>query len=182
MWHCKCECGNERIVTGIHLTSGHTTSCGCKKAEVSGSRFRTHGMKHTRLYRIWEGMKSRCTIKTVPSFKHYGGRGIKICDDWLNSFESFHDWAISNGYTDDLSIDRIDVNGNYEPSNCRWVSMKKQSYNKRTSVLITHNGETHGLKEWSDIIGVDYYTMYSRYKAGKTPEQILSKEVKGHAG
>jgi hypothetical protein len=178
MWKCRCACGSERIVTGSHLKSGHSISCGCYNAEAAKDRRKTHGKRKTRLYRIWLNMKARCTIESVSQFKNYGGRGITVCEEWANSFQAFYDWAMSNGYDENAprgkcTIDRIDVNGNYEPSNCRWVSIQAQQFNKSTSKTVTLNGETHTLKEWSDKVGVNYSTMHSRYRAGKPPEEIL---------
>lgn len=134
MWNCQCDCGKVVVVSGSHLKTGHTLSCGCYSAEASGGRTRTHGMRWTRLYRIWLGMKARCTIPSRKDYKHYGGRGIAICDSWMNDFQSFHDWSLANGYADDLTIDRIDVDGNYCPENCRWVDMKTQANNRRKAV------------------------------------------------
>ncbi len=175
MWHCRCDCGKKIIVSGSHLVNGHTKSCGCFRVAASGDRVRKHGMKHTRLYRIWQGMKSRCTIESVPCFDSYGGRGITVCDEWSNSFEAFHDWAMSHGYSGNLTIDRIDVNGNYCPENCRWITQKEQCNNTRVNRTMTFNGEAHTLKEWSEITGINYRTMYSRYLRGKSPEEILRK-------
>lgn len=173
MWKCKCDCGTETVVLGSHLKSRHTTSCGCygREARIKGST--THGMRHTRLYRIWLDMKSRCYIANTPYFSEYGGRGITVCNEWRDSFEAFRDWALANGYADDLSIDRIDVNGNYEPSNCRWATWETQCNNRRDTVFITFNGETHSLREWSRITGINFYTMYSRYTAGRPAAEIL---------
>lgn len=123
LWKCQCECGNECIAKTSDLTRGSTTSCGCNRGK--------HHMTDTRLYRIWKGMKSRCYYPNNDNYDYYGGRGIEICEEWRDNFEEFRNWALQNSYNDDLSIDRIDVDGNYEPSNCRWVDWKTQCNNRR---------------------------------------------------
>lgn len=123
-----------------------------------------HGKRHTRLYMTYYRLKQKCYNSNNKDYPNYGGRGITICDEWLNDFMSFYDWAINNNYRDDLTIDRIDVNGNYDPSNCRWVDTKTQNRNKRTNLQYTINGETHCLGEWCEILNLDYMKVYQRIK------------------
>lgn len=135
-WLCQCDCGNETAVFGYLLRSGKTSSCGCSKHDETfrnkkKEQSTVHGGCGTRLYRIWIGMKNRCYNPNAAKYKDYGGRGITICAEWKNDFPAFRDWALSHGYTDALSIDRIDVDGNYEPSNCRWATAKEQRHNRR---------------------------------------------------
>lgn len=172
MWLCRCECGNEIVVQGAHLKSGHTTSCR-KHAHRT-----LHGKRYTRLYRIWLCMKDRCKNTKNSHFLHYGGRGIRVCEEWQNSFESFYEWAMSHGYADNLTIERVDINGNYEPSNCRWATAKEQQNNKRTNLFIEAFGQTHTLKEWSEITGIIYTTLYSRYRRGKTGNELFANAPK----
>lgn len=121
-----------------------------------------HGASKTRLYSIWTAMKRRCMNPNCADFQNYGGRGIGICNDWINSYEEFSDWAYKNGYSNALTIDRIDVNGNYEPMNCRWVSKPFQSNNRRSNKLLTYNGKTQNLKKWAEDTGISRNTISSR--------------------
>lgn len=161
-WKCKCDCGNECIVFGTHLKSGHTQSCGCLQKERTSRARKKHGLAHTRTSRIWSNMKNRCYNTKDSVYKYYGGRGIKVCDEWKDDFQAFHEWAMSNGYADHLTIDRIDVNGNYEPSNCRWVSMKEQSNNKNSNHLITYKGETLTITQWAHKLGINPKMLFAR--------------------
>lgn len=121
-------------------------------------------------------MKQRCYNKKLPQYKDYGGRGVAVCSEWLHDFMSFYGLAMANGYTDNLTIDRIDVNGNYEPNNCRWVTDKQQAQNRRSCKNITINNETHCIKEWCEILGLNYYTIIKRLKLHWTIEQALELE------
>ena len=142
---------------------------------------RTHGESKTRLYRVWAHMKGRCNNPNDHGYKDYGGRGIKICDEWNNSYESFREWAIHNGYQEDLTIDRVNVNGNYEPNNCRWVTNLVQARNKRETIYVTCDGVTKTLSEWAEELGVSYYTLHKRIKyLGFSPERVVKEAVTGH--
>lgn len=128
---CECECGTIIMTSGDKLKSGNTKSCGCLRREVTGNRARKHGMKNTRLNRIWRSMNYRCNNPNHKDHSVYYDRGITVCDEWKNDFKAFYDWAISNGYRDDLSIDRIDNDKGYSPDNCRWATAKEQRENQR---------------------------------------------------
>lgn len=175
-WNCRCDCGNEITVYGVYLRNGSTKSCGCLSIDLLKERSKTHGMSKSRLYGIWAGIKSRCKNPQRKKFPDYGGRGIKVCEEWDNSFEAFRDWAIANGYRDDLTIDRKDNDGDYDPSNCRWITTKQQSNNRRSNINITHRGETHNLTEWSSITGIPMGTIRRRIERGWSPEEALKKE------
>lgn len=129
---------------------------------ISGINNRTHGKSKTKLYRVWCGMKNRCYNSKTACFKNYGSRGISICEEWLSDFSNFYDWAKNNGYAEGLTIDRIDVNGNYEPSNCRWASRFVQSNNTRRNVKITYSGKTQSIKMWCQQLGLNYRKIYFR--------------------
>ena len=133
-----------------------------------------HGMRYTRLYNIWRSMNQRCYNEKSVNFGRYGARGITVCDEWKEDFQSFHEWAMANGYSEELTIDRIDVNGNYEPSNCRWSTYKEQANNKRNSRIIECNGVSHTLGEWSEITGIRLATIWERLRKGWSPERALT--------
>lgn len=173
IWRCRCDCGKEANVRGYSLRSGNTQSCGCLADERRAETHRKHGGTHTRLYRIWGGMKARCFSPNEPCYPYYGGRGIKVCDEWL-SFETFQTWAISHGYRDDLTIDRINVNGHYEPSNCRWATLKVQQNNKRSNRVIEFNGESRTLQEWAEAIGINHSTLIERIERWGSVEEALT--------
>lgn len=175
-WDCICDCGTTKNVTAYDLVRGKVKSCGCLRKEQTAINGKTsattHGFtskdassSHRRLHSIWGGMKQRCKNPNEQAYKHYGGRGITYCEDW-EVFENFKNWAMSNGYRDDLTLDRIDCNGNYEPSNCRWADWVTQSNNRRTSVKIKVGNEEHTATEWSKMTGQKPFNIGYRYKAG----------------
>lgn len=131
LWLCKCDCGNEKVVIGNSLLCKLTFSCGCYNKEAASKRRIKHSMSYSKLYKVWQGMKTRCYNPKFMYYCNYGGRGITICDEWLNDFKAFYDWAINNGYKEGLTIDRINNDGNYEPSNCRWITRAEQNRNQR---------------------------------------------------
>lgn len=133
--------------------------------------------RNERLMRIYSMMKQRCYNTTMPNFKYYGGRGITVCEEWRNNSQSFYDWAISNGYSENLTLDRIDNNGNYEPSNCRWISMKEQGNHRSNNVILTLNGESHTVSEWSEIVGIKQYVIRNRIRRGWSVENALTRKV-----
>lgn len=176
-WLCKCDCGNKTKATIGALRSGNTKSCGCIHKEVlkiTISNNRTHGKTNTRLYKIWDGMRQRCSNLNNKDFKRYGSRGITVCDEWDESFECFYDWAMSNGYEDNLTIDRKNVNGNYEPYNCRWFTAKQQGNNRRTNKTLIHNGKEMNMVEWANYTKIPYGTLKQRIYNGWTIERALT--------
>lgn len=177
-WICKCQCGKVKEVRANSLRSGRSKSCGCLHAELSreiGLKVnKKHGQAGTPLYAVWNGMKQRCGNPNSTSYADYGGRGINVCEEW-NNFDSFYEWATSNGYRQGLSIDRIDNSGNYEPSNCRWVSGKTQCRNRRNNTRFKYGGRSLTLAEWETETGIKRSTLASRlYTYGWTVEKALT--------
>lgn len=181
MWKCQCDCGNFIITRASSLKRGTTQSCGCLQKEVLSKMSSKHNMTHTRLYSIWRGMKARCYSKNMKEFEIYGGRGIKVCNEWLdkeNGFMNFYTWATANGYKDNLTLDRINNDGNYEPNNCRWLTMKEQAYNRRNNHYITYNNKTHTITDWGRYYNINTGTIYSRLQSGWSIEKALTTPVR----
>lgn len=176
-WNCKCDCGNQIVVLRSSLTSGNTKSCGCLHREMAKNINYKHGMSKVRIYKIWTGMKKRCNNPKDSNFREYGARGIKTCKEWTEDFINFYNWAMKNGYKDNLTIDRVDVNGNYEPANCRWVTQAEQTRNERSNVKITIGGQTKLLSDWARESGIDRRTISKRMKLGWNNNELL-KPVK----
>lgn len=159
IWKCQCDCGNIVEVRLSNLKSGKTKACGCLMKNGWGNG-KTHGLSKSRPFKIWQEMKSRCNNPNYTYYKNYGARGIKVCFEWKD-FVNFYDWAMSNGYADDLTLDRIDNNGNYEPSNCRWVNRKCQANNTRRNHFLEYQGQIKTIANWSDTFNVPYSNIYT---------------------
>ena len=177
-YKCKCDCGNEKIASLWSLRDGHTLSCGCLQREKNVERLIIHNLSASRIYRIWRAIKNRCLNKKLMDYKNYGGRGIKVCEEWKNDFMSFYNWSMAHDYADDLTIDRIDVNGNYSPENCKWSTKKEQSNNRRTCCNFTYNGVTKNYKQWCEFLNINYKTFYSRISRGWEIKKALGFEEK----
>lgn len=177
-WLCKCKCGNERYVSYHDLTKGNSKSCGCVVKEKRIKSCTKHNLSHHPLSYILAQMKQRCYNPNNNRYINYGARGIKVCDEWLLKnglgLKNFFEWSINNGYKEGLTIDRIDVNKDYEPSNCRWITNKNQQYNKTVTIYLTYNNETHNIKEWSDILGLPTSLIVSRLKRKWDVEKIFN--------
>ena len=181
LWKCKCECGNEKIINAYALVSGHTKSCGCLAIDTSRILNTKHGERDSRLYRIYTNMKSRCYKENSSNYKYYGGRGIRVCEEWLgkDGAYNFCKWAKSNGYSDNLTLDRIDNNAEYSPSNCRWITWKQQQNNKRNNVKFSYKGQTKTMAEWADHYGIKYSTFQRMLKQKEFFEVVREIESYG---
>lgn len=176
-WECKCDCGNSKIVKTSLLRNGHTQSCGCKLVEHAKNMVYKHGLSNTDLYSVYRSMISRCYDKNHRFYKNYGGRGITICNEWLNNFKLFYDWALANGYRKGLSIDRIDNNKGYFPNNCRWATQKEQMNNIRNNKIYTYNGKTQTVSQWAEELGWGRTTLDNRLRAGWSFEKAVSTPI-----
>lgn len=177
MWKCKCECDTVRDVRATVLITGRSKSCGClgreNAAKVTTTHGHTRGNRCSRLYNIYSSMKGRCLNPNVTNYHRYGGRGIKVCEEWINSFESFCDWALANGYTDELTIDRINNDGNYEPGNCRWATRKEQVQNRRNTRRDVIEGESLVVDQISKKYSLKYPTVSTRFHRGDRGKRLI---------
>jgi hypothetical protein len=170
VWRCECQCGNKEVyVPANMLVSLNTGSCGCSRTK--------HGDTYTILYQKWRDIIQRCRNPRNKRYKDYGGRGITVCDQWLE-YENFRNWALENGYDDKLTIDRVDNHQGYCPGNCRWATRKEQQRNMRSNHLLTACGQTKTLIEWSENTGLAYNTIRLRLKRGWSPDRALTEPVK----
>ncbi len=177
---CECDCGNIKLIEPAHWEQGIVKSCGCKHDELLRDSSTIHGLSGTRLYCVWRDMIARCYNPNSESYKNYGERGITICDEWLNNPESFFDWAYSTGYDEnaergEYTIERKDVNGNYEPNNCEWITIQQQQKNKRTNVFITMNGETKILSDWHKETGISVHNLKKIASGNHEPKRTKKK-------
>lgn len=173
-WLCRCSCGTLKVVAGICL-GRNTISCGCYQRELHSNirkKTATHGLSNTRIYRTWRGMMRRCYSKDSRYYRNYGGIGITICPEW-HDVSNFKDWAMDNGYSEDLTIERKNVDGNYEPSNCTWIPFNEQSFNKHTTRYVTINGVTLPLTKWARLHGLKSYVLIRRLELGWTGKKLL---------
>ena len=170
MWNCKCDCGTDKIINGASLRRASVLSCGCLHKEIVKTKSKKHGLVKHRIYTIWYDMKARCYNAKNPHFNCYGGRGIKNCEEWLNSengFQNYAKWSFENGYKEDLTIDRIDNDANYEPNNCRWVTRKVQAQNKRNTMLLLYNGNLMTISEIAKITHKSWNTIKNQIEKGE---------------
>lgn len=171
-WHCKCDCGSMTVATTMCLRAGYVKSCGCLLREATAKRNREnakHGQARTRMFKIWGGIKNRCLNPGSKDYPNYGGRGVKICAKWENNFTAFRDWAIAHGYTDRLTIERINANGDYAPDNCKWIPAEKQAANRRCCV--TYQGLC--IAEWCRRTGISYAAVMKRIYKGWDMERAI---------
>lgn len=178
VWKCQCDCGNIAHVTAHYLVSGHTKSCGCLVADRTREANVKHGLTHSKLFYAHTNMMTRCYNPKYKYYYAYGGRGITVCDEWQgeNGVKNFAEWAINNGYDPALTLDRIDVNGNYSPENCRWATMKQQQNNRTNNARFEYNGKVKTLAEWADELGVKYSRLQKMlYCNGGSIEKAVEK-------
>ena len=183
---CKCDCGNIKEYSMDRVIHGRTQSCGCLRNEMFLTRRNNNGTSvypkeatDSKLYKIWNSMKCRCYTVSSGAYFKYGAKGIRMCDEWKNDFMAFYNWALANGYSDELTIDRIDYRGNYEPSNCRWADIRTQANNKSNVRKYEYNGELHTMTEWSENMNINYSALWERLNVlGWSVEKALTTPVR----
>jgi len=166
LYVCVCDCGKTSKVRARELALGVTKSCGCYASDLTTKRNTTHGQSKTPLYKTWKGMRERCTRPAHQFYSYYGGKGIKVCDEWMHSFVAFAEWANSHGYIEGLSIERTDINGNYCPENCTFIPLKEQALNRRNTIAVFYQGAQRSLNEISKLTGLSYSGVYGQYRKG----------------
>lgn len=176
LWHCRCICGKETIVTGAHLRSGHTTSCGCYQSDITTERSTSHGMSRTKEYQVWCSMNERCRNPNNRHYRDYGGRGIVVCEEWKEDFVVFHD------YMGDLpfkgaTVDRINNELGYFPGNVKWSTQTEQARNRRNNTMLTYNGKTQSMSAWAEEAGMGHSTIQTRMKLGWPIDKVLTEPV-----
>ena len=174
-WLCKCDCGNYIKTYQGGLLRGETKSCSCLRKENIKQHTNKYSTNHP-LYKVLLSMRQRCSNPKAIEYKHYGGKGIKVCDEWNKipgGYDAFYEWAMSNGYKKGLSIDRIDNNGNYEPANCRWATYKEQANNTSQNHFLTYDGKTLTIAQWAEKTGINYETISARVRNGWNIEEII---------
>ena len=180
-WNCVCDCGTEKAVAQAALRGGKTVSCGCKRGALISAHRTTHGKTKTKLFGVWAAMHNRCNNPRYPQFALYGGRGVQVCDEW-GAFECFELWALSAGYAEGLSIDRVNNDGHYEPTNCRWTDAYVQGANKRNNRHITHEGATRTLSEWARHGGIPTNVLHSRLRNGWPMSRAIAEPHRARKG
>lgn len=191
-YDCKCDCGNTVTVDGASLRNGNTKSCGCLQKSLASSvcikRNTTHGMSNTRLYGLWNDIKRRCYNTNDVSYKSYGARGIKMCEEWKNNFQSFADWAYKTGYDamaqrGEYTIERIDINKDYSAENCTWKTIAEQQRNKRSTKKYSYKGKCYTLSELENLSGIKSATLFNRIEyIGMPVENAVNTPVRGRHG
>lgn len=166
-WLCRCKCSKEKIISKQFLLNGRPKCDNCNQVNKN---------ENSRIYTIWYGMINRCTNPNIHNYDRYGGRGIKVCDEWMNDFDSFKKWTMNNGYEEDLTIDRIDTDGDYEPSNCKWSTVLEQNKNKSSTIkMMIDNVEYDCLKDVAKAYNIKYKTIHERYNRGLRDEELVKQ-------
>lgn len=168
---CRCDCGKEKIISRRSILSNRTKSCGCIKKK--------HGSSYKKLYNVWASAKKRCYDEAYYNYKNYGARGIIMCNEWLNDYSSFETWALSNGYKEGLFIDRVNVDGNYEPQNCRFITPKQSGNNRRNHTYLTYKGVTKNVTQWAEELNVSDAAIFGRLKKGWSIDKIFNRPFLG---